>query len=72
VFLDPPYRQGGAAPALASLREGKWLTAGALAVVEEATDAELMAPAGYEELERRAYDDTEFTFLRFGAVVAQP
>jgi 16S rRNA (guanine966-N2)-methyltransferase len=64
VFLDPPYRIKLAEKALASLRDGGWLTPGALLVVEEAKDAGFAAPAGFEELERRAYDDTEFTFLR--------
>jgi 16S rRNA (guanine966-N2)-methyltransferase len=32
--------------------------------VEEARAAEFVAPEGFEELERRAYDDTEFVFLR--------
>jgi 16S rRNA (guanine966-N2)-methyltransferase len=35
-----------------------------LVVVEEAADAGFAAPQGFEELERRTYDDTEFTFLR--------
>jgi len=64
VFLDPPYAKGLAEKALASLRDGGWLTPGALLVVEEAKDAAFAAPKGFEELERRAYDDTEFTFLR--------
>ncbi|WPO43470.1 16S rRNA (guanine(966)-N(2))-methyltransferase RsmD [Tardiphaga sp. 42S5] len=64
VFLDPPYRMKLADKALASLRDGGWLTPGALLVVEEAKDAAFTAPDGFEELERRAYDDTEFTFLR--------
>ena len=64
VFLDPPYRMKLAEKALASLRDGGWLTPGALLVVEEARAAEFAAPEGFEELERRAYDDTEFTFLR--------
>ena len=55
--------------ALVSLRDGGWLTPGALLVVEEAKAAEFSAPDGFTELERRAYDDTEFTFLR---AVAQP
>jgi 16S rRNA (guanine966-N2)-methyltransferase len=46
------------------LRAGGWLTPGALLVVEEAKAAAFAAPDGFEELERRAYDDTEFTFLR--------
>ena len=64
VFLDPPYGRGLADKALVSLRDGGWLTPGALLVVEEAKAAEFKAPEGFEELERRAYDDTEFVFLR--------
>ena len=64
VFLDPPYRMKLAEKALASLRDGGWLTPGALLVVEEAKAAAFAAPEGFEELERRAYDDTEFVFLQ--------
>jgi 16S rRNA (guanine966-N2)-methyltransferase len=64
VFLDPPYRMKLAEKALVALRDGGWLRPGALLVVEEARDAAFAAPVGFEELERRAYDDTEFTFLR--------
>ena len=39
AFLDPPYGKGLAEKALASAREGGWLTADALIVVEEAADA---------------------------------
>ena len=65
VFLDPPYGKGLAEKALAAARDGGWLTPGALVVVEEAADAGFKAPEGFEELERRRYDDTEFVFLRF-------
>jgi len=64
AFLDPPYGKGLAEKALASLRDGGWLTPGALLVVEEAKAASFAAPEGFEELERRAYDDTELAFLR--------
>ena len=64
VLLDPPYRQGLAEQALAAGRAGGWLAPGALVVVEEAADAEFKAPAGFEEIERRRYDDTLFVFLR--------
>jgi len=67
VFLDPPYGKGLAEQALASLRDGGWLTPGALLVVEEAKAALFAAPEGFEELERRAYDDTEFVFLKRNA-----
>jgi 16S rRNA (guanine966-N2)-methyltransferase len=63
AFLDPPYGMGLAERALASAREGGWLTDDAPVVVEEKAGA-FHAPDGYEELERRAYDDTEFTILR--------
>jgi 16S rRNA (guanine966-N2)-methyltransferase len=65
VFIDPPYRMKLAEKSLVALRIGGWLVPDALVVVEEAKDAGFTAPEGYEELERRAYDDTEFTFLRF-------
>ena len=65
VFLDPPYGKGLADKALGSLRDGGWLTREALLVVEETKSAGFKAPEGFSELERRAYDDTEFTFLKF-------
>jgi len=64
VFIDPPYRMKLAEKSLAALRDGGWLVPQALLVVEEAKDAGFAAPDGFEELERRAYDETEFTFLR--------
>jgi len=63
VFLDPPYGMGLAEQALASARDGGWLSDDALIVVEEAGDA-FKTPEGFEEVERRKYDDTEFTILR--------
>jgi 16S rRNA (guanine966-N2)-methyltransferase len=64
VFLDPPYGKGLADKALISLRDGGWLTPGALIVVEETKAAGFKGPEGFSELERRTYDDTEFVFLR--------
>ena len=64
LFLDPPYGKGLAEKALVSARDGGWLAAGALIVVEEAADATFTTPAGFEELERRRYDDTAVVFLR--------
>ena len=65
AFLDPPYKRKLADKALASLRDGKWLTPQALVVVEESKGV-FVAAEGFEELDRRAYDDTEFVFLRAG------
>jgi 16S rRNA (guanine966-N2)-methyltransferase len=64
AFLDPPYGKGLAEQALISAREGGWLSAEALAVVEEAADAKFAAPAGFDEVERRDYGDTQLIFLR--------
>ena len=64
AFLDPPYGKGLAEKALAAAREGGWLKPQALVVVEETADAGFVAPEGFDELERRKYDDTEFVFLR--------
>ena len=64
AFLDPPYGKGLAEKALASARDGGWLTDEALVVVEEAAEAGFKPPDGFEELERRRYDDTEFVVLR--------
>jgi 16S rRNA (guanine966-N2)-methyltransferase len=64
VFCDPPYGRGLAAQALASARAGGWLTSDALIVVEDAAEAGFAPPEGFEELERRRYDDSEFVILR--------
>lgn len=63
AFLDPPYDKGLAEQALTSARDGQWLLPGSLVVVEE-SKAAFKTPDGYTEHERRAYDDTEFVFLR--------
>jgi 16S rRNA (guanine966-N2)-methyltransferase len=64
AFLDPPYGKGLAEKALVAARDGGWLASGALIVVEEASAAGFKTPDGFEELERRGYDDTELVFLR--------
>jgi len=64
AFLDPPYGHGLAEQALIAARGGAWLTPDALIVVEEATNSRFAAPAGFTDVERRRYDDTELVFLR--------
>jgi len=64
AFLDPPYGKGLAEKALTSARDGGWFMQNALAIVEEAADANFSAPDGFSEIERRKYDDTQFVFLR--------
>ena len=40
AFMDPPYRKGLVEPCLKTLRDGEWLSDGALVVVETATEEE--------------------------------
>jgi 16S rRNA (guanine966-N2)-methyltransferase len=62
VFLDPPYGQGLAERALASAAAGGWLADGAIAAVEERKGTPVELPAGYAQLDRRGWGDTEVTF----------
>ena len=64
VFADPPYNKGLGEQALVGAREGGWLLPQALLVIEDAVSSRFAPPSGFEELERRAYDDTEFIFVR--------
>lgn len=64
AFLDPPYGKGLAEQALSSARDGGWLAPEALVVVEEAAQAGFKPPAGFQEIERRRYDDRELVFLQ--------
>ncbi len=64
AFLDPPYGRGLAERALIAARSGGWLGPNALIVVEEASKSAFAAPAGFAELERRRYDDSELILLR--------
>lgn len=66
VFCDPPYGKGLAEKSLEVARGGKWLAPSALIVVEDAAKPGFKTPEGFEELERRVYDDAEIIFLRAG------
>ena len=64
VFLDPPYRSGLSAAALAALDAAGWLTPDALAVVELAAREHLAPPAGFRLLDERVYGAARLLFLR--------
>ena len=66
VLMDPPYRSGLAAPALAALAERGWLAAGTICVVEISAAESLEAPAGFTPLEERRYGKAKLVFLRHG------
>jgi 16S rRNA (guanine966-N2)-methyltransferase len=63
AFLDPPYGEGLAGPALASLVSGGWLTPGALVVAEEAAKVEIAAPPPLEPIDARVYGDTQIAIF---------
>ena len=63
AYLDPPYRSGLAAPALASLAAGGWLAPGALAVVELAAREDFTPPAGFALRDERRYGAARLVFL---------
>jgi 16S rRNA (guanine966-N2)-methyltransferase len=63
-FLDPPYRSGLAAPALAALAAAGWLAPDALAVVEVAAHEDLPVPPGFSLLDERVYGAARLVFLR--------
>jgi len=64
VFLDPPYRSGDAAPALAALAEAGWVKAGAIATVEIASTEDLIPPPGFETIDERRYGKAKIVILR--------
>ena len=65
AFLDPPYREGLAAPALTALGAAGWLADGALCIVELAAKEDLAAPADFAPLDERRYGAAKLAFLRF-------
>ncbi len=65
AFLDPPYAEDIAAPALAALAASGWLAPGALAVVELAAKRKFAPPTGFTLLEERRYGAARLVFLRF-------
>ena len=71
AFLDPPYKQDLAAPALAALAARGWLAAGALVVVEVAARQKLEPPPGFTLLEERRYGAARLVFLRYAAAAAR-
>jgi 16S rRNA (guanine966-N2)-methyltransferase len=64
AFLDPPYRSGLSAAALAALAAAGWLMPEALAVVEIAAREAFAPPAGFARLDERRYGAARLVFLR--------
>ena len=64
AFLDPPYRKDLAGPALMALRNGGWVAAGALAVLEQGSGETALQLPGFEALDQRRYGAAQVSFLR--------
>ncbi|WP_106754914.1 16S rRNA (guanine(966)-N(2))-methyltransferase RsmD [Pannonibacter carbonis] len=64
VFADPPYDKGLGELALASAREGGWLAAGAICVLEERANAVIAIPQGFDLIDQRSASDSQVLFLR--------
>lgn len=64
VFLDPPYRSGLAAPALAALAEAGWLAPDAIVTVELAHNEDILLPSGFEQFDERRYGAAKIVILR--------
>jgi 16S rRNA (guanine966-N2)-methyltransferase len=65
VFLDPPYRKGLLSPALAALRDGNWLSPGAILVAENAADEDAPSAEGFSTRDERTYGVARVSFLQF-------
>jgi len=70
AFLDPPYTEDWAAPALTALAAAQWLLPEAIAVVELAVKRDFVPPAGFAPLDERRYGAAKIVFLRYSAATA--
>ena len=66
AFLDPPYGEDLVAPALMALRDGAWLTPGALCVVEQGKADPAPEVHGFIVDDERIAGDSVVRFLRIG------
>ena len=65
IFLDPPYGQGLGEKALAELAANGWIAPDATIVWEEAANAEVTIPSGFELDDTREYGAAAVRFLTF-------
>jgi 16S rRNA (guanine966-N2)-methyltransferase len=65
VFLDPPYGEGIAEPALTALAAHGWIAPQALVVVETGPRDDFAAPEGFTALDTRKYGKARFALLRY-------
>ena len=66
AFLDPPYRSGLGAQALAALDARGWIAPEAVVVVESEARGAFAPPDGFTLLDERRYGKAKIRFLRKG------
>lgn len=66
AFLDPPYGQGLAGPALAALRKTGWIGPATCAIVETGR-GEALDAAGFSTVRQRTYGAARLLFLEAGS-----
>jgi 16S rRNA (guanine966-N2)-methyltransferase len=64
LMLDPPYGDPGLERVLSHLAQPRVLKPGALVVLEENTDREVVPPPGLEGVRRVAHGGSALTFMR--------
>lgn len=64
IFLDPPYGQGLAAPAIEALAAAGWVGEATLISVELMKSEDFTPPAGFQEVESRRYGKAKLVILR--------
>jgi len=67
IFLDPPYGEGQAAPALTALADAGWLAEDALCSVELGAKDDFTAPARFTSLDERRYGAARIVILQAGS-----
>lgn len=67
VFIDPPYRQNLALPALMAAVKDGWIAAGAVCVIEAEKQTDIFVPEVFTLLAKKKYGDTQVVFCRYGA-----
>lgn len=65
VFADPPYGKGLGEKALFAAHAGGWLAPGAVAILEERADAQVVVDPVFKFLEERSFGDTKMYFFSY-------
>ncbi len=67
VFADPPYGNGLAEQAIAAAITHGWLSDGAVIVIEESADTEIVWPTACQAIDQRQYGGTKVMIGRYVA-----